>query len=219
MAYVKMSGAVIERVEQKISRMCNAETSEVKMPSLDVANDLMFNHAVDLMWGNYKHLKPPVMPEEWCTINQDVVKISKDGRWGDGHSWPTVTARPVTKKGTLPPGFYYHTDNEFDMLPEVVYGPMYPTVMEYIAKSKQRVAISAKWQSIKKQVVEFLKAMPSLNKAIEMQPGLALYLGDEDKERLEAKQDKRTKTEIVAPPMDVEAIISAAVSARMSGVR
>ena len=159
------------------------------------------------------------MPEEWCTPGQDLVKFGKEGRVAEGVPWPVVTARSANAKGILPPGFYYYHTYEFDRPPEVVYGPAYPLVMEYIGKCEDRNAINAKWKSIKQQVVEFLKAMPSLNKAVEMQPGLALYLDNEDKERLEAQQDKRTKTEIVAPPIDVEAIISAAVNARLSGVK
>lgn len=208
MAIVRMSGAVIERVMDKIKNMQYTEEEQVQIPSLEFHhNDAVFSHLRDKVWGSHIHLREQI-PLEWTRTSNGVRVCMDDG--------PTVYASSI-RKWEFPPDFYEYSAIEVDGTVEEVYGPAAATVIEYMAAQRQRVEIRQKWEAILKQVIGVLKTFPTLNKALEKVPEIAFYIHNEDKERLAVVVEKRGKSdEPEVPPIDVEALVTAAIAHRMT---
>lgn len=213
MAYVKMSSAVIDRVVDRVGSMMRNELNALVQPTLTTDDPAAFEYYQHLVWGEHKHLMPPAIPDNWCE-KHGAVKVKCGGTSEQGYPEVVATSKAV---GLFPPQSKYHYyPFVSDKSPQETYGPMYETVVAFLEWGRETKAVREKWGAIASQLEAFLGAMPSLNKAVEAMPGIALYLAQEDKDRLAADQQKRSKSEPEAPAIDTEAIISAAIAHRMA---
>lgn len=213
MAYVKMSNAVIARVVDRVNSMMHNELKALVQPRLTTDDPAAFEHYRRLVWGEHEHLMPPAIPNDWCERHA-AVKVKYKGTSEQGYPEVVATAKAV---GLFPPQSTYHYyPFVSDKSPQETYGPMYETVVEFLEWGRETKAVREKWGAIASQLEAFLGSMPSLNKAVEAMPGIALYLAQEDKDRLAAEQQKRSKSEPEVPAIDTEAIISAAIAHRMA---
>jgi hypothetical protein len=82
----------------------------------------------------------------------------------------------------------------------------------------ERQCITDKYRNIRAQVVGFLHAQPSLNRALEKHPEIALYIDQEYIDRVNAKEERKgaAKPQREEVTIDVDAITSAAIAHRLA---
>lgn len=203
MAYVAISGHLIERVKDKISAMRQAE--------LKTVGDCPFkfgthSDALDqAIWGEHLSLKAQ-MPDHWKTELERVkLCFEKDQRKYDIHV--------PCDKYLATPGFYTYDTVKVDFESA--------ELAPFVAWANQRYDVDHRWDHVREKVVGFLYSCKSLNEALKLWPEVEVYVHKDDIARTQVKREKPAESKALEAlkSIDVEAMQSAAVIARLSGAQ
>jgi hypothetical protein len=217
MSYVGISGELINNVENHISRMRNKErdafTTPVSMLELSEAPQ----EVVELLWGEHAHLQN-LLPEKWMTKNTGVdlhLNYTLDDS-PDANKYSTTFTVKYSTQLMAPPGTsgYRH-----DISVPMNTCPI-SLAEDYLKWSKEMSAIEARWATVRKQIVNFLKSCKSLNEALKLWPDVRIYIPEEFLKRVAHKVEREVSVSKAAAALanvDTDAAISAAMTARLMG--
>lgn len=177
MALVRISEQLITDVKSKVDNMCRSEIN-TKVESVygsltSQTSNKWADYVERMVWGAHHSLMAQ-MPKEWMqpvesfTLKDDDVGVVE-------------VSRPNRQKLMLPPrvttyGRIAHDGSEEEVKAHFA-----------LMKEKNNAinAINAKYTAIKTQLVQFLNASPSLNKALKLYPDLAFYVPQRYIEKVE----------------------------------
>jgi hypothetical protein len=211
MAYVAISGNLINNVSHKIDNLKRAEIKAIP----EVSNHLQLHEAPeDLMlfvWGEHNHLRN-VIPNEW-TKTRENINLRVNWTTPEGKEDYMIYHLEITKKIVCPPdaGGYSHT---------VSVDESYHLVSEYVAYYKQVHDIEARWDKVQTQILQFLKGCKSLNEALKLWPDVRIYIHSEDLARVDKKVERSASTNSaldILKSIDTDGAVAAAVGARLAG--
>lgn len=202
MAYVAISGSLIERVKLKIGTMRSAEMSTLGKFDPVISPTAQF--MMEAIWGQHLHLRTQ-MPTEWKNHSKTFYARFKLGDEQLRHVFS------LSDEAEFPPMSSSYHDREINIdLPELA---------DCKAHYEKVSEVTARWRKVEVDVLTFLAACKSLNEALKSWPGLSAYLDKEDIERVGVKREKARESEALKAlaSMDTDALVGAAVIARMSG--
>jgi hypothetical protein len=211
MAYVAISGNLINNVSHKIDNLKRAEIKAIP----EVSKHLQLHEAPeDLMlfvWGEHNHLRN-VIPNEW-TKTRESINLRVNWTTPEGKEDYMIYHLEITKKIVCPPdaGGYSHT---------VPVDESYHLVSEYVAYYKQVHDIEARWSKVEAQILQFLKGCKSLNEAIKLWPDVRIYIHSDDLARVDKKVERSASTNSaldILKSIDTDGAVAAAVGARLAG--
>ena len=217
MAYVGISGELITNVADHISRMRNKERNAFTTPSGTLELSEAPQEVVALLWGEHAHLQQ-LLPEEWMCKNTGVdLHLNytlDDSPDADKHS--TTFTIKYSKHLMAPPNV---SSYRYDVQVPMNTCPI-PLAEDYLKWSKEMSAIEARWATVRKQIVNFLKSCKSLNEALKLWPDVRIYIPEAYIKRVERKVEREVTMSRAASALanvDTDAAISAAMTARMMG--
>lgn len=203
MAYVAISGELIERVRRKTQEMANKELKTLgDCPNTGFSPDSKFIE--DITWKEHVHLKS-ILPDEFTQQLKELeVKFMLDGR-------TQRTSLQFLSVGNFPPKLvvYYPFEPDWD-------APELSTLRSWFtAKTEMQV----RWGGTEEKIVTFLKACKSLNEAVKLWPDVEMYIDWSDISRMGVKREKvkESKALEALKELDTDALVSNVVIARMSG--
>jgi hypothetical protein len=220
MAYVAITGELINRVEGRIQSMCNTEVASM-CPGLKEDYTIDASHIYNLStWGSENVNLITLIPKDWLSKQTDSY-INIVGQNPNANNaavkmqvrfkgMNTAYARPATDYWNRTSG-EIHID-EIRALPDWTLGRA-----ECLSRFEQGLIesdLTIKWENIRSSIVQFLKQCKSLNEAVKLLPTLRMYLTSDDIERMERKVSRGPRTELVAG-IDSEGITAAAVAAKL----
>lgn len=218
MAYVAISQTLISETEANINRMKDKERAQLPTPTSEMHVDRNHPLPMNLIWGEHVHLKG-ALPEDW-TQEVETIYVNIFYTVDDKQPKREVSfgIKPTTGKFLVP----NLRSNGYNSATVKVYED-HAFVQEHatalVAQQRELYAINDKWNGIKQQVVDFLKAAKSLNEALKLWPALSLYISDSYIKRV---NDKATRGATVSNAAEMLARIqtdeltAAAVSARLA---
>lgn len=214
MAFVGISKQLVERVEDKIRNMREAELKSIgEVPTISITDSEPWVLAT--LWGEHLHLLEQ-MPEKWLSKLEAVsfkFKVDQPDL-EEKDTWFSFSVKP-NKYVTAPPGTGYYSDHVVS-----AYVPHIAPVVEYATKQKE---IQARWFKVRRQVTDFLYSCKSANEAVKLWPDVKMYFDKSDIERLDAKTVRSGTAESEAAKklaeLDTSSLTSAAIIARMSGAQ
>ena len=204
MAYVAISGHLIERVKSKIEKMKTAELDTLgKFEPVVSPNEPFIGKTV---WGEHLHLKDK-MPAEWLNTTKEVYATFKIDDKTLSHKFS------LSSETTMPPKMSYYQGKEIDITDS------HPVVQSMVTHYTKVTEVNTRWDGVQEKVVGFLNAAKSLNEAVKLWPDVHMYLAAEDVDRMGVKREKARESDALKAlaGMDVGALVGAAVIARMSG--
>jgi hypothetical protein len=216
MSYVGISGELINNVENHISRMRNKERDAFTTPGGILELSEAPQEVVALLWGEHAHLQN-LLPEAWMCKNTSVdlhLNYTLDDSPDANKYSTTFTVKYTTLMA--PPGTsgYRHDINvPMNTCP-------IPQAEDYLKWSKEMSAIEARWATVRKQIVNFLKSCKSLNEALKLWPDVRIYIPEEFLKRVAHKVEREVSVSKAAAALanvDTDAAISAAMTARLMG--
>jgi hypothetical protein len=217
MSYVGISGDLITNVENHISRMRNKEREAFTTPNGMLELDEAPQEVVALLWGEHAHLQN-LMPEKWMTKNTGVdlhLNYTLDDS-PDANKYSTIFTVKYSTQLMAPPNMSsYRHDIEVPMNTCPI-----PQAEDFLKWSKEMSAIEARWATVRKQIVNFLKSCKSLNEALKLWPDVRIYIPDEFLKRVAHKVEREVSVSRAAAALanvDTDAAISAAMTARLMG--
>lgn len=204
MAYVAISGSLLERVKTKIAKMEKAELDTLGKFDPIVSPSAPF--VGKTLWGDFLHLRDQ-MPNEWKSnyktfVAEFMISVSKVNH--------TFT---MSDNAQFPP-----TKNWYTALALDTQDPD-PNVQACVEHYTKVTEVQERWKNVENNVFEFLQACKSLNEAVKTWPDVVMYVAEEDVERMGVKREKARESEALKAlaSMDTDALVGAAVIARMSG--
>lgn len=211
MAYVAISGALIEDVSTKIKSMRSLEVKAIPEVSRYMKLSALPEDLVQRMWGEHYHLRD-VIPNEWKRQRNDlqlrVNYLSAEGN--EQH----IEVNLNFPNGNIdcPPnaGGYYHT---------IIVEEDFHLVAPYVAYAKQIHEIDERWDKVKDQIFKFLKGCKSLNEALKLWPDVRIYVPQQYLERVERKVERATADSSaldILKSIDTDGAVAAAVGARLA---
>ena len=212
MAFVGISGRLIDEVRGRINSMCHVEQQTITLPDrYRVTNpDDWFVHKT---WGEHLHLMNE-LPVEWKNRDQGSARF-----FVMTEQFGKISVDVELDLGNVdlfPPE--YSTFSAFIAMDDDPTMP--PAIRAEVDAKKQIVEIRDRWEKVRAQVTDFLESCKSLNEAIKLWPDLEHYIPKDDIERMLEKR-VRAKTESKAVEalsrVDTEGVMAAAVIARLSG--
>lgn len=212
MAFVGISGKLMDDVHRIIDRMSDAEVKSVHQEIVyKVANES--DWFVTKSWGDNIHLRDQI-PAEWMTCDRHSacfhVEIAPYGETRFNVELPAQLQ-------CFPPKYSsyaaFKTTEHDPSIP--------PLVQEMIDNRRAVLEIRHRWDAIQKQVRDFLRNCKSLNEALKLWPELEHYIPKEYVERVLEKRGRNTPTVSKAAEIlgqiDTQAVVASAVIARMAG--
>ncbi len=218
MAHVAISRDFIQRVDNKIDRMQNAELRALgNEPQVSMSPDSKI--MLETIWGEYLHLRSQI-PQAWWNIN-NCARVSFNTTTSrpnsDGVAVPismSVTVRPTTGDFDFPPNASWHTNR---MLSD----RDHPDFKEVVAYGDSKAEIEERWRVVRTKVTEFFKSCKSMKEAVTLWPDCKVYIDDEDIARFEKKVVKTASQDSEAAKvlagLNTDELMGAAVVARLSG--
>lgn len=221
MAYVAITGELINRVEGRIRTMRNNEVASM-CPDLNKDYSLDASHIYNLStWGaEHIHLMASI-PKDWLNQQKDAhvniagpspinpeVKLTKQIRFNNMSS---AYGRPSKDYWNRTAG-EIHID-ELRALPDGMTGK--DECIQRFEQACTEAEIDDKWAKITKDIKDFLHKCKSLNEATKLLPTLRMYLAPEDIARMEKKVERAPRKELTEG-VDSEGITAAAVAARLA---
>ena len=203
MAYVAISGELIDRVKHKTQEMSRKELKTIgDVPNTGFNADAKFIE--DITWGEHVHLKS-ILPEEFTQqLGTLDVLFEVEGN-------KQRTALQFLKVGNFPPKMvtYIPFKPDWD-------APELSTLRAWFTTKNE---IQQRWKETEEKIVNFLRSCKSLNEAIKLWPDVALYVMESDIERMGVKREKvkESKALEALKELDTDALVSNVVIARMSG--
>lgn len=215
MAYVAISGQLMDEVRGKISRMKEAELNTLP-PSNDNLSFSYVPHDYEAMvWGEHLHLKS-VLPVTWMRYVEEI-----RGTAEFVHNERTHKANLYIKLGNrvaAPP-----IPNASSYRAEITMPETHPDMAVVIERYKQALDITDKWNALGSKIRDFLNNCKSLNEAVKLWPDVRVYIPDSYMKRMLAKSErtaeKISKASEFLKQIDTDHAIAAAVSARMAGAK
>ena len=216
MAYVAISQALVNEIEQNINRMKERERNQLPSP----ATEMKVNHdnpiATNIVWGEFAHLKN-TLPEDW-TQCVDSIHVNITYKFNDAPRDTSFIIRANDKQFLVP----HLRSNGYNSATIKVYED-HPFVQQFAAslvEHKRTIdELNVKWADIKEQVIKFLRSAKSLNEALKLWPALALYISDSYISRVNDKVSRGatvSKAAEILAQMETDNITAAAVSAKLS---
>jgi hypothetical protein len=216
MAYVAISNELINSTQNNIMSMRDKEKTAVtavaeriSVPSKDANLEL-------LVWGNHLHLRDQI-PDDWKTATSRVqARINYE--WAEGKTscfdFTFECADPIEVPRCENHSYYGHqvkVDETSHLLPA--------QAREAIEYNKFLRVTDDKWNDIKTQVSNFLRAAKSLNEALKLWPALSLYVSDKYIDRVN-NNPKREKTasraEEIMASISIDDLTAAAVASKLT---
>lgn len=214
MAFVAISGVLLERVVVKIRAMQEAELKtlgEVPPTSISPASAL----AKKTCWKDYAHLYD-VIPKEWTNTHSSIdMKFKVPGYEETTKPWFVTKIKATHDEFRFPPKASWYDNYEVS-----ADEPELALVVEYAKRVKE---IDARWHEVQEKVIGFLQACKSANEAVKLWPQVKIYLYQEDIDRIEKKVVRSGGADSNAAQalagIDTASVESAAVIARLSGAQ
>lgn len=204
MAYVAISGELIDSVRSGIQAMARKELATIgEVPKLKGTES--FVEAA--LWGKYAHLKPQ-MPQEWTRpCGAIVLRIQlPEGAWQETILFITPAAAPPNYTAYSTPKVTLNYDDE--------------SIKEILDVITNRRDAQKRWSEVEEHVLKFLQKCKSLNEGLKLWPDLRMYIPKHFLDRVERKVERTKETSTAAldalKNMDTDKIVAAAVIARMS---
>ena len=204
MAYVAISGEFIDRVKGKIASMRSAEVNTLGKyeEQINPESDLYLT----TVWKEHQQLRK-VIPNEWKgEIENFSVKFKLNDKWVH-HQFP------LTSKGQTPPRHSYYDTMLVDA--------NHPEMVRCLDYHVRRLEIEDRWDEVNQKVTEFLLSCKSLNEATKLWPDVAMYIQSQDMDRMGVKRERAKESAAMEAlkKLDTDALVGAAVIARMSGAQ
>lgn len=217
MAYVAISQTLISDTEANINRMKDKERTQVSTPTSEMRVDRNNPTAMGLVWGEHIHLKG-VLPEDW-TQEVESIYVNISFAWNDEQTKEiSYSIKPTVGKFLVP----NLRSNGYSSA-NIKVNEDHPFVQAHatalLAQQRELYAINEKWNGIKQQVVDFLKAAKSLNEALKLWPALSLYISDSYIQRVNDKVSRGATVSNAAEMLariQTDELTAAAVSARLT---
>jgi len=215
MAYVAISGQLMDEVRSKINRMKEAELNSLP-PSTDNLSFSYVPHDYEAMvWGEHLHLKS-VIPATWMRYVEEI-----RGTTEFTHNERTHKANLYIKLGTkvaAPP-----IPNASSYRADITMPATHPDMAVVIERNRQVLDITDKWSALSSKIRDFLNNCKSLNEAVKLWPDVRVYIPDSYMKRMLVKSErtaeKISKASEFLKQIDTDHAIAAAVSARMAGAK
>jgi hypothetical protein len=214
MAFVAISGSLLERVQNKIKGMRDAELKTLgEAPITTISPTCML--AKKTVWKDYVHLYD-VMPKEWINTHTSIdIKFKVPGFEEVAKPWFTSRLKSTSDEFRFPPKSSWYDNYEVSASePEIA------LLVEHAKRSKE---IETRWHEVYEKVIGFLSACKSANEAVKLWPQVKIYLDKEDIERIEKKVVRSGGADSNAAQalagIDTASVESAAVIARLSGAQ
>ena len=223
MAYVAISNQLVHTTERNIRAMRDKEKSAHPAPSESGVVPDDDGNMMALIWGQHHHLRTQ-MPAEW---KQNPGKITLRVSY---QAIPTDDRKfTVDFQLTAPSGFECPNTNQTN---SSYYGYMVKVdedsylvpqgARELVAHRKVCREIDQRWEDITSKVRQFLGASKSLNEALKLWPGLAMYIDKDYMERvalkvkIEKKEKPKSNAEELLGTLDVDTLTAAAVASKLT---
>lgn len=214
MAFVAISGVLLDRVNNKIKAMRDAELRTLgEVPAIAISPSSML--AKKAPWGEHIHLYD-VMPENWTNTHSSLeIKFKVPGFEETTKPWFTAKLKATHDNFRFPPKSSWYENYEVS-----ADEPELAQLVEYAKRSKE---IETRWREVREKVLGFLQACKSANEAVKLWPQVKIYLDQEDIDRIEKKVVRAGSAESSAVQalagIDTASVESAAVIARLSGAQ
>lgn len=226
MAHVAISRDFINRVENKIVGMRNAELKALgEEPKLMLSKESQ--PVLNAVWGEHLHLRNQI-PKQWkndsstirLTFNTTSIqtKVEKDG---------SLTESPISCQFTVQAS----QDDKFDFPPNGYWHGHYlicdadvshPDLKQAVDYGNAKAEIELRWQKVAQKVVGFFQSCKSMNEAVKLWPECKMYIDADDIRRFEIKVvksgNKDSEAAKVLAGIDTDELVGAAVAARFTGV-
>lgn len=222
MAYVAITGDLINRVEGSIKAMRNNEVQSM-CPDLGKDYTIDASHIYNLsVWGReHLHLMD-VIPKDWMA-KQDASHITVVGdHYVDGVHIGAIKKQVrfsgMTNAYARPSKDYWNRQSgeihidALRALPDFV--PGRTECIERFMDACTEREIDAKWEKVRTDITGFLRKCKSLNEALKLLPTLRMYIHKEDLARVEKKIERAPRKELTEG-VDAEGMTAAAVAARL----
>lgn len=203
MAYVAISGELVDRVKFKTQAMARKEIKTLgECPNTGFSPDAKFIE--NMTWKEHVHLKS-ILPDEFTQQLKELeVKFMLDGK-------TQRTSLQFLTTGNFPPKMqtYYPFEPDWE-------APELSTLRTWFTSLTEMMI---RWAQTEEKIVNFLKSCKSLNEAVKLWPDVALYVSDDDINRMGVKREKvkESKALEALKELDTDALVSNAVISRMSG--
>ena len=212
MAFVGISGNLMDSVHRVIERMCDAEVKTIHQEiKYVVTSDT--DWFVNQSWGEFLHLRSQI-PEDWMSTDNHSARFRVDvAPYGEC----CFDVEIPNRLECFPPKY-----SSYDAFTVDENDPSIPQdVREMIENRRSVMDIRTRWEGIQKQVRDFLKNCKSLNEALKLWPDLEHYIPKEYVERVLEKRARSTpaasKAAEILGQIDTQAVVASAVIARMAG--
>jgi hypothetical protein len=218
MAHVAISRDFLNRVDNKIDRMQNAELKALgNEPQVSIPPDSKI--MLETLWGEHLHLRSQI-PESWrnfsnCArvyFNTTTSRLNSDGELAPISM--SVTVRPTTGEFDFPPNTGWHTNR-------MISDRDHPDFKEIVAYGDAKAEIDERWHTVRTKVTDFFKSCKSMKEAVTLWPDCKVYIDDEDIARFEKKVVKTASQDSEAAKvlagLNTDELMGAAVVARLSG--
>lgn len=216
MAYVAISGKLLDAIDMRIRAMRAAEI-EALGPRPNVSLTGSESYLLEVAWGEHLHLKD-IIPKRW-TGRAETMYLEFRMTLSGGES-ATATHYVGLSPGLLLPPNYRAGHGG----PTIVAPPDVPELAELRNHYVQVAEIELRWNKVDRQVTKFLGECKSLNEALKLWPQLVSYIPKEYVDKVMEKREQ-TKTEsraaamLAAGEVDTDGVTAAAVIARMVGAK
>lgn len=212
MAFVGISGNLLDNVHRVIDRMCDAEVKTVYQDFTYVVTTDS-DWFVLQSWGNNLHLRDQI-PQEWMTTDHHSARFRVNLA---EHGECCFDVEMPNRLACFPPKYSsydaFTIDESDSSIP--------PSVKEMIENRRLVLDIRNRWDGIQNQVRDFLKNCKSLNEALKLWPELEHYIPKDYVERVLEKRQRSTpvasKAAEILGQIDTQAVVASAVIARMAG--
>lgn len=225
MALVRISKELLDAVRSRINDMRSRELETYPAESVVITNshpdyDIWLGIIEQVMWEKAPQFRGQ-LPKDWCMAPRAVDFYYAGAGVDSAHTSVSrihVRFEPVRGQLLAPPGtssypdVYCGTQHNF---------PHIDAILASMAENvKARAEITDRYTNISNQMVSFLSAQPSLNKALLVLPEVALYIDDKYIARVNEKVTRSTHgRDEPEVQVDVEAITAAAIAHRMALAR
>jgi hypothetical protein len=212
MAYVAISNSLENDVANRIRAMYQKELSTLGAePDITLRGDE--DWLLEQVWGNYLHLKD-VLPAEWKLAHSTMVLNVQHVPDPLAPSKKLYFSAVVGVHNPLacPP----RGPQRYSIKAEANASPEIAAFYEYCLK---RQDINNRWDTVRTQVMTFLRNCKSLNEGLKLWPDLRHYIPQPYLERIEEKRGKAEKNTAAIDALkqiDTDALQAAVVISRMS---
>lgn len=216
MAYVAISNNLLESTQSNINKMRDKEKAAVTAPPERITVPNKDANLELLIWGNHLHLRDQ-MPNEWKkTYNRINARVHYEWAPEKKGSFDFVfeSIDPIEVPQCNENSYYGHNIS----VPETSH--LLPQqARDAIEFQKFCRQTDDKWDGIKQQVSDFLRAAKSLNEALKLWPALSLYISDHyiDRVNNNPKREKTaSKAEEIMASISIDQLTAAAVASKLT---